>query len=763
MPRVETDNNNVDRDDSPDVPERRGGGRDKDEKKRAEEIRKKREKAKNSLKDALQGKGGFLGIFKSKETFGDFEKRASDARWAKDKAEEMVQSAVSDSAKQTALEKQALAASDLEKLERNRQKLFSLAKEAGLVDDLDAKISLIKEGGPNVFIPDLLEAAQQRIEDTPDVPKGLEGLREVYFIEEVTKLVKAISPENLSEQDKQAQFDYVRKELVSLGVANLPEDDFKNNLAWVRLRSLVLGFDREVVEEFRARVDVAMYAGHYRRQTSLKEAVRGNDGVTTSKIARLLEIKEISKAVDLLEESSDITENNLRQDQKLAEENILFAGSGEQREVVYNKIAERLARSFREDLSGANKGEIIEKYRKYVDEAANAWWLLGRPEEKGESLPGGVLVFAARLLHFETRAKKKLHGTPEIRARFFAPWLRIRDEKGKLKDGKARGLGVNSFTFFTFDRFKKEDLLDMGFSSDRETNGSDKIEEGRDGNGGKFSYMTFRHGSGENEAVARYALKWDKDNSSWRHSSCIEVSKISAEVMAKALKKAPENGLQSYSGLMMAVDGTREKLEEAAGALNTPLGSIEDVSEEDIFRRISRLKGEIFGHLDSMAQGRNPGEYHREDAWKDLIQGSIQHGLSKDGRKTHEQTWGEWRARRVDIILKAAIRAEVITKEHERMIVTETLGGLPNKELRKRFGPNASEKPVISTVMKVISSVDRWAGKNLDIPLGLLRNKNFRKFALWSAIFGVISEFWNGLKEGLPGGGGGGGSSRKRR
>lgn len=685
---------------------------------------------------------------------------------------------------------------------------FKEGERVGLFADLNEDLEVVRKGANmgQFFYTDLVEQRDKKIKEKEGVPIELEGLREAYYRREIDRIMESISAESIASQEEESQLAWLRANLVDLGVANINEDDFRTNPKWVQLRSIVSspGISRRVSEEFRARVETALYGAHLRSQTSLKEAVRGNDRVPVSRVLKLLEVEEISRAIDFLEASSDITAKDLVRSEAegranveidnrensglrgllgikltekqrervekrilsematsvgkplLPEKNILFSGSRQEKETVYSEIAEQLARSFGEDPSNR---EVFERYREIVIEALNPWWLLGRPEQKGNKMPPGTLLFSGRLKHFETRIDKKTLGSPEIRARFEAPWMRIRGADGELKGIKPKGLGVDGFDIFSFGRFKKEDLQDMGFIQDTEMDGSDKIELGRDDGGREVPYTTYRHGRGHKEVVVRYALAGNEKDG-WKNKTCIEVSNPTAEVMTEVLRRSPENSFQNYAGLLMGADGSREKLEDIEGILNSPLGAGEDVTEEDLVRRMGRLRGEIFGHLDSMAEGRNPGEYHREDLGADIIIGAAKYGYTKEARKSHKETWGVWRAKRVDMMIKAGLRTGLIRKEHVGRIERETLGALPNRIIRGVFGKDASEKPVLKPAMRVFSSIDRFLGRNVDVPIGLFwRAKGVKPFLFWTAIFGFIGEFWNGLTEDLPLGGG----SKRRR
>jgi len=81
----------------------------------------------------------------------------------------------------------------------------------------------------------------------------------------------------------------------------------------------------------------------------------------------------------------------------------------------------------------------------------------------------------------------------------------------------------------------------------------------------------------------------------------------------------------------------------------------------------------IFDHLDPLAKdkGRKPGKYYREDAYEDLIRGSVDFGLH-EGKKMFEpwKMWGAWRA---GVLTKAATDLKLITDDQGRKIENEML------------------------------------------------------------------------------------------
>jgi len=246
--------------------------------------------------------------------------------------------------------------------------------------------------------------------------------------------------------------------------------------------------------------------------------------------------------------------------------------------------------------------------------------------------------------------------------------------KGMLLEG--RGLMMKGLWEYQIDYLLKKKVWLKIKGKEQEGNGlqkigfnkEDVIRYTRDGDGRELPYIVYRKeftspGGEKKEMVVRASV--DKKG---KDVAVINIENPSAEILSEICQQVPEGFYGSYVGdWIIKAENTRKLLE--GGVLKFPPGS-----ERDMERLLLELRSKnIFDHLDPLAKdkGRKPGKYYREDAYEDLIRGSVDFGLH-EGKKMFEpwKMWGAWRA---GVLTKAATDLKLITDDQGRKIENEML------------------------------------------------------------------------------------------
>jgi len=411
----------------------------------------------------------------------------------------------------------------------------------------------------------------------------------------------------------------------------------------------------------------------------------------------------------------------------LCREAAVLEGTKEQKKEVLGNLALKLAEvsgEKTEELNNKEKEDLAEKYMWAVEEAEDVWRITFRSDESDIGMEGkGGQWYLNRLFHYGARLKSKGFGYESTRKYFNKPFLpvwvegepilptltrggelKIEDAdirifrerfkakglnekeisrrimkinmkiKGMLLEG--RGLMMKGLWEYQIDYLLKKKVWLKIKGKEQEGNGlqkigfnkEDVIRYTRDGDGRELPYIVYRKeftspGGEKKEMVVRASV--DKKG---KDVAVINIENPSAEILSEICQQVPEGFYGSYVGdWIIKAENTRKLLE--GGVLKFPPGS-----ERDMERLLLELRSKnIFDHLDPLAKdkGRKPGKYYREDAYEDLIRGSVDFGLH-EGKKMFEpwKMWGAWRA---GVLTKAATDLKLITDDQGRKIENEML------------------------------------------------------------------------------------------
>lgn len=634
---------------------------------------------------------------------------------------------------------------EIHKLNARNAELIREARRRGFLKDLDENVKRLAELSKRgqVLTRDLFLEQQASIRDVEDTPEHLEGVRQEYYRGKIREvLARKMPPEDL-----RGQRDWFREKLKVLRTLRLAPELITNHPTWIELTTAVPFALPELQYEFKSRLEILRYAMGFRSADTLENAIVGNSRLLVPYLGKALEVEEIGQAFDLLEKNSQITKEDIIErkqkegirltakevEESLFEENILFAGGKKDREKILGNMALQLAESLGEETERLSKEkikELKEKYRWAVEEAEDVWRILFRADENSVGLiaKGGHFYFN-RLFHYASRMKDKGFGHFSLNKYFNRPFLPAQIERGKAweverkypeqKEGEGRGLMVQGCLEFLMEKFgakkleEREEEGGLGFQKEVLTQ--------RDGEGNEMKVWRLKKG----EMIVDFAVYVDRKEEKRveKAGTVINVANPDAKTLAQIFNTLPEGFYGSYiGGIIIPAEKTRKTLEnekEKEGPLAFPLGSLEEDK-----KRVGALKGELFGHLTPIAEHegkRRPGIYYREDAWGDLLRGSIDFGLH-EGKKMFEQ-WEIWGARNADVLLKAAEELKVIDKTEEDEVTGELLS-LPF--LRGHAG--------------------RWLRSNFDLWTMPYRWGPMRA----ATIAEVIKRFLKGLLEGTP-------------
>jgi hypothetical protein len=577
----------------------------------------------------------------------------------------------------------------LEKLEKKREEYKHIAQRLGLFREIDKRMNGIREMSSRgkMFFADLNRESRAPFPDPGGIPKELQGLAQEYYQKEVLKIIgEKLMPEKPEEQEK-----ILREYLKVLRTGRLAPELITSNPLWIEMTSMIPYFKPELQKEFKARFEIFRYALGFKTADGVESGISGASRVLMPHISKALKVEEIQKAYDLLEESSQITKeeiiqrDNISDDEakeKIRKENPLYAGTEEQKKVVLGNLAlklteamvksEELTKGEKEKIKKLNDEQKKEEYMWAVEEADDVWRITFRSDESDIGMEGkGGQWYLNRLFHYAARLKTKGFGYESTRKYFNRPFFP--EEIAPSKKGEGRGLMMKGFWEYQIDHLKDKGLEKLGFQKEGD------IKLGKDGNGHEMPYVIYKKkftspSGEEKEMVVRisvfeknkYAVK---EEDRYGYANVIEIANPSAEILSEICQQVPEGFYGSYVGdWIIKVDNAKKILE--SGVLKFPPGS-----DENIRRLLSELQSKkLFDHLDPLSKDRGerkPGKYYQEDAWEDLIRGAVDFGLH-EGKKKFEpwKIWGTWRA---GVLTKAATDFKVITDEQGREIENEML------------------------------------------------------------------------------------------
>jgi len=671
----------------------------------------------------------------------------------------------------------------IEELEVKREEYIRRARVEGWVDErVNERIKSISEMSARgkYFSADLIRESRAPITDPEGMPEELRGLNQDYYQKEVLKILS----EKLTPVDYEGQKKLLREYLKILRTGRMAPELITSNPIWIEMTSAVPYFDPELQKEFKARFEIFRYALGFKTADGVESGISGASRVLLSHIGKALEVPEIQKAYDLLEERSQITireimggdetsnEEKVKEKmakEKIGRENPLYAGTEAQKKEVLKKIALNLAETFGEKTEGLNneeKDDLAEKYMWAVEEADDVWRITFRSDESDIGMEGrGGQWYLNRLFHFPARLKAKGFGYESTRKYFNRPllpvWiegepilpiltkkgeLQIKSEdiekirqrlefKGlssgeiekRLKEIKkmsleGRGLMMKGLWQYQIDFLKIDGLEKLKFNQEGD------IKYTKDGNGRELPYIVYKRkftapNGEEKEMIIRIGVLEKnkhavKKADRYEYASVLDIENPSAEILSDICQQVPEGFYGSYVGdWIIKAENTRKLLE--AGVLKFPLGS-----EDDVRRLLAELQSKnLFDYLDPLAKdkGRKPGKYYREDAWEDLIRGSIDFGLH-EGKKMFEpwKMWGAWRA---GVLTKAATDLKVITDYQGRKIENEML-----------------------TFLGMKGNIPRWLRCNFDRYTMVFRWGPMRMMMLGE----MLKRFFEGIFQGPP-------------